>query len=184
MSEQKESRLVAVGSNNPVKVEAARLAFEAVWPEFAWQARGVKVASQVAAQPMSDEESITGARNRARGALAELPEALFGVGLEGGLQQTSGWWFDAGWVVVIDRVECEGIGATLKLPVSAQMMRLVEQGMELGDICDLLFQKQNSKQANGFFGLMTNDVVTRTRAYTDGVIAALARFLHPRLFEE
>jgi non-canonical (house-cleaning) NTP pyrophosphatase len=84
---------------------------------------------------------------------------------------------------VVDRAGREGVGSTLKLPVSARMMDMVEQGLELGDICDILFQKQNSKQINGFFGLMTNDVITRTKAYTDGVIAALARFLQPTLFE-
>jgi inosine/xanthosine triphosphatase len=166
-----------------VKVEAARAAFAAVWPEYVWEAIGAKVPSHVSNQPMSDEESITGARNRANGSLAGIEAAVYAVGLEGGLQQAGGWWFDAGWAVVVDRAGREGVGSTLKLPVSARMMDMVEQGLELGDICDILFQKQNSKQINGFFGLMTNDVITRTKAYTDGVIAALARFLQPTLFE-
>jgi inosine/xanthosine triphosphatase len=177
-----DSAVVAVGSANPAKVEAVRAAFAALWPEQRWDIRAVSVASGVAVQPMSDEESITGARNRARAAL-EACDAAFGVGLEGGLQQVGEWWFDSGWIVVRDREGREGIGSTAKIIVPRHMLELIQQGMELGDAVDVLFQQQNSKQAQGHFGLMTAGTITRARAYTDGVLSALARFVHTRLFE-
>ena len=63
-----------------------------------------------------------------------------------------------------------------------KMIVIVKQGMELGKVNDILFNKSNSKQAQGHFGLMTNNAITRTDGYKDGVIAALSRFLHPNLF--
>lgn len=174
---------VAVGSTNPVKIGAARLAFETLWPEQEWEVTGVPAASGISNQPMSDEESIVGARNRAREALAAV-DAMYGVGLEGGLQQVGKYWFDSGWVVVVDRSGREGVASTIKLPAPASVMALIREGIELGEVCDLLFQKENSKHGDGYFGLMTHNAITRERGYADGVIAALARFLHPDLFEE
>lgn len=174
--------VVAVGSTNPVKIEAVRMAFERLWPDQIWEIRAIPIASGVTSQPMSDWESIIGARNRAKGALTE-GEATYGVGLEGGLQQIGEWWFDSGWVVVLNRNGQEGIGSTAKLAVPPQMITMVFQGMEVGEAVDAIFQQQNSKQSYGHFGLLTNNAITRTTAYTDGVLTALARFVHPHLFD-
>lgn len=173
---------VAVGSTNPVKIDAVRMAFEMLWPAQIWEIRAIPIASGVPSQPMSDWESIIGARNRAKGALNEA-DAAYGVGLEGGLQQIGEWWFDSGWIVVMDRNGQEGIGSTAKLAVPAQMITMVLQGMEVGEAVDAIFQQQNSKQSHGHFGFMTKNTITRTKAYTDGVLAALARFVHPHIFD-
>lgn len=172
---------VVVGSKNPVKIEAVRLSFEKIWPETMWEVIGVEVNSGVPDQPMSDSESITGARTRAKKALLEI-ESDYGVGLEGGIQQVDELFFDCGWIVVIDKTGAEGIGASPKMIVPEKMMTLISQGHELGTAADILFNTKNSKQANGTFGMMTNDAVTRTTGYQSGIIMALSRFLHPELF--
>lgn len=73
---------VAVGSKNPVKIAAVREAFTKVWPKKHFVFEGVAVSSGVSNQPMSDEESFRGARNRAERAMKQI-DADFGVGLEG-----------------------------------------------------------------------------------------------------
>src|SRR3989344_4029632 len=93
---------VAVGSKNPVKIEAVKRAFEIIWPEKKWDVLGVEVSSGVSNQPMSDLESIKGATTRAKRAIKAL-KADFGVGLEGGLQKIKKDWFDCGWIVVINK---------------------------------------------------------------------------------
>lgn len=173
---------VAVGSHNPVKLEAVRLAFVAVWGEASHDVFSVVVTSGIADQPMSDEESIIGARNRARNALVESLVADFGVGLEGGLHKIGEQYFDCGWIVVVDKDGREGIGSTARILTPPKIVGLIEQGMELGAANDVFFDAVNSKQAEGHFGLMTNNAMTRTSAYRDGVIVALSRFLHPHLF--
>lgn len=172
---------VAVGSENPVKIEAVRLAFAAVWPDDAWEVAGAAVASGVSDQPMSDEESILGARNRARRARAAA-DADFGVGLEGGLHRIGEYFFDCGWIAVVDREGREGIGSTAKVPTPPRIVAMIQQGMELGVANDIVFGTTNSKQSEGHFGLMTKGAITRTTGYRDGVIMALARFIHPGLF--
>ena len=173
---------VAVGSKNPVKVAGAKAAFEAVWPDKDWGVEGVDVASGVSDQPMSDEESIRGARTRAKLAL-EAANSDYGVGVEGGLQEIQGQWFDCGWIVIMDKNGNEGIGSTIKMIVPDEAMGLIRSGKELGEACDIIFGGTNTKQAQGHFGLMTNNVITRTEAYKQGVISALASFLNPHLFK-
>lgn len=174
---------IAVGSKNPVKIEAVRLAFKIVWTDNEYQLEGIDIKSGVSDQPMSDEESIKGARNRAISACQTL-NTDFGVGLEGGLQQIGDRWFDCGWVVVVDKQGREGVGSTVKLETPIKMVKMVKGGMELGQADDILFNKQNSKQLEGHFGIMTNNIITRTSGLRDGVLAALARFIQPQVFKE
>lgn len=173
---------IAVGSENPVKIKAARDAFKTLWPDKKWEVEGVSVPSGVSDQPMSDEESIKGAINRAKIALKKL-NADFGVGLEGGLQRIGKRWFDCGWAVVVSKKGRIGVASTVRIETPAKLMKLIKKGKELGEANDLYFKKENSKQGQGHFGLMTNGVITRTRGYRDGLIMALTRYLHPQLWE-
>jgi len=174
---------VAVGSTNPVKINATKQAFYKVWPTKAWEVVGVEVSSGVSNQPMSDEESQKGATNRAKAAIKAL-KADFGVGLEGGIHKTSGLWFDTGWVVVIDKKGTIGIGTSIRMQSPPEMMKYVKKGMELGEIDDMIFGKKNTKHKQGHFGLMSKGVLLREEAYQHGVISALVRFLQPKLFDK
>ncbi|MEK7592288.1 MAG: inosine/xanthosine triphosphatase [Patescibacteria group bacterium] len=172
---------IAVGSLNPVKVQAVEDAFALVFPEFKILSKGTEVSSGVSDQPMSDEESIRGAKKRAKDA-RDVCDADFGVGIEGGLQKTDGLWFDTGWIVVVDKKGNEGIGSTIKMEVPEKILEEIYKGKELGEVIDLVFGTDNAKQKEGHFGLMTKNAITRTSAYKDGVVAALVRFIHPHLF--
>jgi inosine/xanthosine triphosphatase len=173
--------LVAVGSLNPSKIEAARLGFAAYFPQTSIAVIGTMSSSGISDQPMSPEESLTGARNRARHALSLAPEASFGVGLEGGLEQVEGYWFDRGWIVTIDRDGHEGIGSTVGMPVEPEAIRLVlEEGMELGTAADRVFGTVNLKLGQGHFGFMTKNLITRATGYRDAVIVALSHMKNAR----
>ncbi len=172
---------IGVGSTNPVKIAAAQAAFTKVWPEITWNAEGFAATSGVSDQPTSDLESIRGATSRAHQAI-DYFDAQFGVGMEGGVQQVESQWFDCGWVVVVNKQGIVGIGSTIRLQVPDQMMQLVHQGLELGEVDDRVFGQVNSKQQDGHFGLMTNGIISRQSGYTDGVIAALARFITPEVW--
>ncbi len=172
---------VAVGSLNPVKIAAAAAGFAAVWPAESLECDGCRVASGVGDQPMSNIESIRGARTRAEQARDAL-DADYGVGIESGLEEIDGGWFSTGWVVIVDTHGIEGISSSLYRPAPLPSMALVRQGLELGSANDVVFGKTNSKQANGLIGLLTNDILTREGVFRDAVISALARFLHPELF--
>lgn len=174
--------IVAIGSLNPVKIAATRAGFTAVWPDDRIEVIGVDVPSGVSDQPMDNAESIRGARNRATLALQET-NADFGVGIESGLEQIENIWFSTGWIAIVDREGREGLSSSLLRPVPLPSMELVLQGTELGFANDQVFAKFNSKQGTGLIGLLTNNLLTREGVFRDAVISALARFLHPHLFE-
>ncbi len=172
---------VAVGSLNPTKINAVKSAFEKIFPKIKWEVEGVSVLSGVPDQPMSDKQSIRGSTNRAKRALKKL-DADYGVGIEGGMQKIGDEWFTSGWAVVVDKDQVVGRGSSISMSVPPKILEIILSGVEMGHANDIVFKKSNSKHANGHFGLMTNDAITRTRAYEDAVFCALGRFLHPEVF--
>ncbi|HLU54399.1 MAG TPA: inosine/xanthosine triphosphatase [Pseudonocardia sp.] len=169
--------LVAVGSKNPVKIESVRLAYAALRPDEQRSVEGCEVDSSVPDQPLSEDETRLGARMRARRAREALG-ADHGVGLEGGLQELDGRWFNCGWVCVVDADGREGLGATIRMVVPQPVMDLVLAGHELGEACRRVLAAPDGAPGNGHFGLMTGNAVDRTRAYRDAVVAALAGLRH------
>jgi len=173
---------VAVGSTNPVKIDAVRAAFHEVWPKQKWEVIDLETPSRVSSQPKSDQESIKGATNRAKDALKKS-KADYGVGIEGGLSHINKVWFDTAWIVVIDKKGNEGIGSTVNMQTPPKFIKKsIDEGLEIGQIDDEYFKVKNSKQGIGHFGLMTNGNLTRKDGYIQGVIAALTRFIHPELY--
>ncbi|HVZ58518.1 MAG TPA: inosine/xanthosine triphosphatase [Patescibacteria group bacterium] len=172
---------VAVGSKNPVKIAAVKEAFVKVWPDREFEFIGTEVDSGVPDQPMSDNESIIGATNRALRAKSFV-SADYGVGLEGGIQKIGEKYFDCGWIVVIDKKGQRGIDSSIRMEVPPKMMELIHQGTELGKVVDIVFRTNNAKHNQGHFGLMTGNAITRKEGYRDGVITALAAFINPDIF--
>jgi inosine/xanthosine triphosphatase len=179
---RQENMKVAIGSKNPVKIQAVKEAFEKVWPDQSFHFEGVDIKSTVSDQPMSDDETILGATYRADYALTKL-QAEYGVGLEGGMTEVQGVWFTTAWIVVINKKGEKGIGSTIHIQMPDSVMKHIHNGMELGHVDDLIFGQTNSKQGDGHFGLRTDNIITRKDGYRDGVIIALSRFLHPEIFE-
>ena len=172
---------VLVSSNNPVKLEAVRLGFERVFPNRAFEIIPITVVSGVSDQPMTDAETLQGAKNRAKAARAARPEADFWAGLEGGAEAYDGRLSTFAWIYII---RPGGLGkcrtATHELP--DEIGRLVARGMELGDADDFFYQTKNSKQLNGSVGLLTNDLFNRTSLYVEAVMLALIPFKNPQFY--
>lgn len=89
---------VAVGSKNPVKVNAVKRAIQSVVKlsnlEIDVQVQGFDVPSEVSHQPFGDEETQLGAKTRAENAYQKFKEIHgrypnLAVGLEGGLEWSS-----------------------------------------------------------------------------------------------
>jgi len=63
-------------------------------------------------------------------------------------------------------------------------MKLINKGVELDKANDMITGKENTKQDNGYFGIISDNLITREKGYIDAVIMALARFKKPEIFEE
>ena len=200
---------IVVASQNPVKVNATLGGFNRMFPppspptdisissqaastssspNAEWHVvRGVAVPSGVSDQPMTDAETLLGARNRAENARKLVPDADYWVGIEGGVDSDPDDPFllrSFAWIVVWGRdpATCNGDGvkvgkartATYYLP--RESAKLIRGGIELGKADDLLFAGQNTKQKNGSVGLLTGNVIDRRRYYEEAVVLALIPF--------
>jgi inosine/xanthosine triphosphatase len=173
-------KTIIVASTNPVKIQAALAGFQAMFPAETFTVQGVSVPSGVSDQPMSDEETLAGALNRARAARQHLPDADFWTGIEGGIEEKHGDLWAFAWVAVLGN-NLTGKGRTAAFTLPHEIADLVRQGVELGIADDRVFGRSNSKQGNGAVGILTDDVVDRTRYYVHAVVMALVPFKNPEL---
>ena len=166
----------AVGSLNPVKLEAVRAGVGLLYEGA--KVSAVAVPSGVSAQPVGDEEMISGAAQRARAVLQALPEVDYGVGLEGGVLELREGMFACAWCAVAHRTGDIGLASTGRFQLPQRVAELVRGGMELGDADDVVFGRTNSKQQEGAVGILTHGRLSRAQFYTPAVLLALVRFVN------
>jgi len=170
---------IAVGSTNPIKIAAVRAVTTKVWPTA--EVQGISVPSRVRAMPMSDDECITGARNRATAAQRAL-DADLGLGLEGGAHQIDDRLFLIGWVVAIDNSGQESIACAARMPLPPAVSQAILAGRELGPVMDELTGRPGVSQAEGAIGILTQGLMTRQQAFEMGVTYALAPWISPEWY--
>lgn len=172
---------IVVASKNPVKIQAAKIGFEKMFPEGIFELEGCAVPSGVSDQPMSDQETLDGAWNRVRGAKAQIPEANFWIGIEGGIEQKGDDMLAMAWVAILSKDQ-KGHARSGAFPLPPEVVRLINEGKELGEADDIVFKDSNSKQKGGAVGLLTNQLMDRCGLYADTVVLALIPFINKNLY--
>ncbi len=176
---------IAVGSLNPVKNKAVsiacRRAFAPHGRELNFQS--VDVPTGVSAMPRTLAECVTGARNRAMAAQKQA-KADFGLGLEGGVEQTPFGLFLVGWVVVVDVHGREGVGSSGRVRLPEQVAQRVLAGEELGPLMDELVGRAKTNHQEGAIGILTAGRVVREEIFVTAVLLAFAPFLTPEWYGE
>lgn len=169
---------VLVGSNNPTKIQATLNGFERVFKKSSVVVEGVVVSSGVNNQPMGCQETMLGARNRAKNIKGS---ADFYVGIEGGCEYLGGSLFAFAWVVIQNKNK-EGVGKTSMFQLPKKIQKLIEGGVELGVADDIVFKRKNSKKKDGAVGILTKGQITRATYYEEAVVLSLIPFINNKLF--
>jgi len=175
-------KTIILASHNPVKAQAALAGFQRMFPGEQFVLKMEAVDSGVGSQPLSSEETLDGARQRAWAALQAQPEADFSVGIEGGVEPHGAELCAFAWVVVLSPAGVQGKGRTGTFFLPPAVAELIHQGKELGEADDIVFAQTNSKQKNGAIGILTGDVIDRAALYEPAVIMALLPFKNPDLY--
>lgn len=171
---------IAVGSTNPVKVNAVKRVMNKVYKNV--EVIPLKVESKVSNTPLSDKEMIEGAKNRAYRAL-EKTDSDLAVGMEGGLVKIEDRYFLCGWTVVMDRKGKIGMGGGIGVEIPGWIVNQVKQGKELGKIMDEIRGEKDTKKKDGVVGFLTNGLIPRQKAWEISLIFALTKFLKPEFYE-
>ncbi|WP_229622721.1 inosine/xanthosine triphosphatase [Vibrio parahaemolyticus] len=168
---------VVIASLNPAKINAVKSAFQSAFPQQTFEFVGISVPSEVADQPMTNEETHRGAVNRVKNAKLEMPTADFYVGLEAGIEGnvTFAWM-----VIESDTHRGESRSASLMLP--PEVLAQLADANELGDVMDKVFGTENIKQKGGAISLLTQNQLTRSSVYHQALILALIPFTNPDHF--
>jgi inosine/xanthosine triphosphatase len=185
--------LILVGSTRPAKVAAARAALEAIAQidEHFRQAtiQMVDVTQVAPTMPMTELAILEGARIRAesliqRGPRAAEAEYRLTIGVEGGLDPLPGHgdlYALKTWAAATDGTQW-GFGAGGAIVVPGAITSQVLKGRELGDVIDEV-AGMPVRGTRGAWGMLTRDLVGRQDSFTAAILAALAPFYNPALYQ-
>ncbi|MGC1293151.1 MAG: inosine/xanthosine triphosphatase [Candidatus Acidiferrales bacterium] len=162
-------------------------------PNAPFEVVGEEAPSGAGHTPLSRAEIMSGAKHRAqtlatRARNENLPWRFF-VGLEGGLEIVSSddqrLVFLENWAYVMD---ASGHGAygqsgSVLLP-DALARQVVDEGVELGVAIDVFAGGHGIRDAQGAWGVLTRNLITRQDAFRVAVINAFAPFFNAALYRE
>jgi inosine/xanthosine triphosphatase len=195
--------LVVVGSKRMPKLSAVSAALEAVGPLLAaafeggarFEVVGVDAPSGVGHTPLGRAEVMAGARGRAEALLGLARERgepwRYFVGLEGGLDVVQDAAPDGArrlvllenWAYVCDAAGRGAYGHSggIVLPelVAAEVL---DRGTELSTAIDRYAGGRGIRDAQGAWGVLTQNLITRQEAFRVAVISAFAPFFNRSLY--
>jgi len=177
---------VVVGSRNPVKINAVRMALTTLLvgehTDVSLECLGIDAPSNVAEQPMTADETRLGAINRVN-YCQQHHQADYYVAIEGGVDNFSYGPATFAYIVIADKQK-QSIGRSAILPLPPVVYQALQAGEELGHVMDRLFNTLNIKQKGGAIGLLTQGAATRQSNYTEALLLAMAPFIYPELYSD
>ncbi len=169
---------VAVGSKNPVKVNATKNILEKIYGKV--EVVSVDVDSGVPHQPFGIDETVKGAINRAKNAYSA--DFDMGVGIESGLMETPDsitGYIDLQWCAVFDGDKITlGVSSGFEYPPS--VIKEVLKGKEVGDVMDKVTGVDNLGQKTGAVSYLSKGMLDRTENTEQCVLTAMI----PRMNKE
>jgi inosine/xanthosine triphosphatase len=187
--------IIAVGSARLVKINAVSAALRSFGPflnagaEF--EIEGIDVPSGVRHTPLTREDTMTGARQRAEALLnlareKNAPWEYF-VGLEGGLDVigdgSARLVFLENWAYVVDRGRRGFFGQSGAVPLPDVLASSVlDRGVELSKAIDAFAGSHGIRDAQGAWGILTLNLITRQDAFQAAVINAFAPFFNREIY--
>lgn len=194
MAQGSRKIIVAVGSTRKPKLGAVRDAIASIGHLLAPEAEigivGVEVESGVSHTPVSREELMQGARQRAE-AVAKLAEQNcepwnYFVGLEGGFdvipENGTRRVFLESWAYV--SAGFSGFfGRSGSIEVAEAIAEeVVDRGVELSVAIDRFAGEVGIRDAQGAWGVLSGNLITRQDSFRVAVIAAFAPFYNSRMY--
>jgi len=172
---------VIIASKSPVKIKAVKTAFEKVFNDHKFEYESLSVPSDVSDQPMSNEETFSGAKNRCLNAFNENGNSDFWIGIEGGIQESNNDLEAFAWIYIKSKNKT-GKAKTGTFFLPEKISELIKQGYELGDADDIVFNLKDSKKQNGAVGILTRNAIDRASYYSEAIILALIPFINNDLY--
>jgi inosine/xanthosine triphosphatase len=178
---------LAIGSTNRVKVEALEEVIRE-YPDLAGSAVvSHAVPSEISEQPLSLEEMIRGAKNRAKNAFNASGTCKYAFGIESGLFEAPGT--DSGYLEASICAIYDGsnhyIGLSCGFEVPQQILDLVlKKNMDLSQACLHSGVSSDPKlgSAGGLIGILTKSRIDRKKYTKQCIMTALIQVENAPLY--
>lgn len=183
--------IVAVGTTRRPKLNAVWEALTVFGPVIDIDAQfdiaAVEVSSGVRHTPLTRDEIMAGARNRVDALLRMAREKNepweYFVGLEGGFDVirtgTTHLVFLENWAYVADKGGRSAFGQSGAIAVPDQLTEsVIDGGVELSEAIDAFASGRGIRDAQGTWGILTRNMITRQDAFRVAVINAFAPFFN------
>jgi inosine/xanthosine triphosphatase len=187
--------LIAVGSTRRLKLSAVEDAVASFGgqlnPEANIEVQGFEVESGVSHTPCSREELMRGARQRAEALQQTFQRdghrAAYYVGLEGGLdvafENGSHRVFLESWAYATDGTKgFFGRSGGIELP-EPLIDEVLEKGIELSAAIDRFAGEVGIRDAQGAWGVLSANMISRQEAFRLAVLAAFAPFYNAQMYK-
>jgi inosine/xanthosine triphosphatase len=178
--------LVAVGSTNPAKVKGTRLAFGRALGLRTTTIKAVKTIPFVGSQPLSLEETVEGAQERAMFAL-ESARTDFGVGVEAGLVELGRSWpghcLNLQVAAIVDATGRLSFGCSSGFPIPAEFVEKLKQDrQELDRYTHQLAGAKKVREEEGIVYHLSKKRLSRVEMTEQCVSMALIPWLNRKLY--
>lgn len=186
---------IAVGSARRPKLDAVAAALtefgDAIGGGAEFEILGFDVPSGVRHTPLTREDMMAGARHRAERLITMARERRetwkFFVGLEGGLDVVSEGRrrcvFLESWAYVTDGRANGAFGQAGGILLPEPLVRsVVDEGVELSEAIDAFAGGRGIRDAQGAWGVLTGNRITREGAFRIALINAFAPFFNQTLY--
>jgi inosine/xanthosine triphosphatase len=187
--------IIAVGSTRKPKLNAVTEALHTMAtvlvPFGQCEVVGVEVDSGVGHTPLTRAELMRGARQRAEALVKHAREKgedwRFFVGLEGGFdvveEEGQRRVFLESWAYVTDGTRGHfGRSGAVEIP-EALAHEVLEKGAELSVAIDRFVGEVGIRDAQGAWGVLSSNLITRQEAFRVAVVAAFAPFYNRRMYQ-
>ena len=189
-----EKVYVAVGSTRRPKLnavwESLSIFGPALDPNVQFEVVGVEIESGVGHTPASREELMRGARQRADALVRIARERhepwRYFIGLEGGLdvveENSTRRVFLESWAYVSDGTRgAFGRSGGIEVP-AALADEVLNRGVELSAAIDKFAGGKGLRDAQGAWGVLSSNLITRQDAFRVAVVSAFAPFFNARIY--
>ncbi len=164
-------------SKNPIKVLAAKTAFESHFKDIVAESLDLSSKIGVLKQPMSSEETLESAVKRIELA-QEIKTADYYVSMEGGIANDKYGSFLTWYVCVADKKGEKSIAGGGRMPLPRTVFNELNANseLELGDVMDRITKEDNVKQKGGSTAVFTENRVQRADVFRRAILMALIPF--------
>jgi len=175
---------IVAGTTNPSKIKGIENAYKKLLGKNV-KVVSVRVESGVSAQPLSLEETIRGAINRAKKAIEQIRDADEGVGVEAGFFNLLDKTFDVQIAAIIDRENniTYGLSPAFQIP-PLFVDKILKEGIELEVVVDNYFGTKDIGIKGGFISILTKNKITREELTELAVAMALIPRIWRKLYSK